>query len=51
VANVARHVRALGNPAPVVAISARTGSGLEVWLDWLRAQNGLQPRVAVGAVG
>lgn len=50
VANIARHVRALGNPAPVVAISARTGSGLEVWLDWLRAQNSLQPRAAASAV-
>ncbi|HEY4645420.1 MAG TPA: hydrogenase nickel incorporation protein HypB [Steroidobacteraceae bacterium] len=39
VANVARQVRELGNPAPVVAISARTGEGLELWLDWLRAQS------------
>ena len=39
VANVARQVRELGNPAPVVAISARTGEGLEMWLDWLRAQS------------
>ena len=38
IANVARHVRELGNPAPVVAVSARTGEGLGVWLDWLRGQ-------------
>ena len=56
VANVARHVRALGNAAPVVALSARTGSGLVVWLDWLRAQSAIQrsatsPAVATEAVG
>jgi hydrogenase nickel incorporation protein HypB len=39
VANVMRHVRALGNPAPVVALSARIGEGLPVWFDWLRAQS------------
>jgi hydrogenase nickel incorporation protein HypB len=38
VANIERHVRALGNPAPVMTLSARTGSGLETWFDWLRAQ-------------
>jgi hydrogenase nickel incorporation protein HypB len=38
VTNIERHVRALGNPAPVVTLSARTGSGLEAWFDWLRAQ-------------
>jgi hypothetical protein len=32
-------VRALGNAAPVVAISARTGLGLDFWLEWLRAQS------------
>ncbi len=55
VANIARHVRALGNAAPVVAISARTGAGLEVWFDWLRGQSAMQrsaPKsaVATGAV-
>jgi hydrogenase nickel incorporation protein HypB len=38
VANVERQVRALGNPAPVMRLSARTGSGLESWFDWLRAE-------------
>ena len=42
VANVTRHVRALGNAAPVVAISARTGLGLDFWLEWLRAQSARQ---------
>jgi len=39
VANVVHQVRALGNPAPVVTISARSGEGMDVWLDWLRAQS------------
>jgi hydrogenase nickel incorporation protein HypB len=42
VANVTRHVRALGNAAPVVAISARNGSGLDFWLEWLRTQSAQQ---------
>lgn len=32
-----QHLRALANPAPVISLSARTGSGMESWLDWLRA--------------
>jgi hydrogenase nickel incorporation protein HypB len=39
VAKVVRHVRELGNPAPVVSLSARTGDGLDAWLDWLRAES------------
>jgi hydrogenase nickel incorporation protein HypB len=36
VEKVARHVRELGNPAPVLGISARTGEGVDAWLAWLR---------------
>ncbi|HYN38601.1 MAG TPA: hydrogenase nickel incorporation protein HypB [Rhodospirillales bacterium] len=31
-------VRGLANEAPVVAVSARDGSGLQRWLDWLGAR-------------
>lgn len=31
-----KHVRALANPAPVIALSARKGRGLTDWLNWLR---------------
>jgi hydrogenase nickel incorporation protein HypB len=45
VAKVVHGVRALGNPAPVIAISARSGEGMAAWLEWLHAQ-----RVAPGGV-
>lgn len=31
------NIRALGNAAPVLSISAKNGAGLEAWADWLRA--------------
>ena len=31
------HVRALANPAPVFTLSARNGSGMQAWFDWIRA--------------
>jgi hydrogenase nickel incorporation protein HypB len=31
-------LRALANPAPIIQLSARRNLGLDVWLDWLRAQ-------------
>lgn len=31
-------LRALANPAPLLPLSAKTGEGLEAWLEWLRAQ-------------
>jgi hydrogenase nickel incorporation protein HypB len=37
-----RHVRALANPAPVLALSARSRQGLEQWLEWLRAETRAQ---------
>jgi hydrogenase nickel incorporation protein HypB len=33
-----RYVRALANPAPVLQLSARSGQGLEQWLQWLRSE-------------
>ncbi|HSC07976.1 MAG TPA: hydrogenase nickel incorporation protein HypB [Steroidobacteraceae bacterium] len=38
VEKVVQGVRALGNPAPVLAISARSGRGMPAWLEWLRGQ-------------
>jgi hydrogenase nickel incorporation protein HypB len=33
-----QHLRALASEAPVLALSARRGPGLDAWLDWLEAQ-------------
>jgi len=30
-----RHLRELANGAPVLEISARSGTGMEAWIDWL----------------
>jgi hydrogenase nickel incorporation protein HypB len=38
VSKVVDAVRALGNPAPVMTVSARSGEGLPAWLAWLQAQ-------------
>jgi len=32
----ARYLRQLANPAPVIEISARSGTGIRDWLDWIR---------------
>ncbi len=54
VSNIARHVRSVGNPAPVMAISARTGEGIDEWLEWLRvertAAHGIERRGSVVAL-
>ena len=42
VSKIERQVRELGNPAPVLTLSARTGAGLPGWLDWLRAEAALR---------
>ena len=34
----ASHVRALANPAPIHTLSARNGSGLHAWFDWIAGQ-------------
>lgn len=36
--NARRYLQNLANPAPVFELSARTGAGLEQWLDWLFAE-------------
>ncbi len=35
-----RCVREIANPAPLFKISAKTGRGMEAWLDWLRGEAG-----------
>jgi len=53
VAAVMGHVRALANPAPVLAISSKTGAGVSDWIDWINARiagqraPALTPRQAV----
>jgi hydrogenase nickel incorporation protein HypB len=47
-AKIAQQLRQLGNPAPVLTISARTGAGLDGWLDWLRNE-AASPRSAAEA--
>ena len=44
-------LRQLASEAPVVEVSARKGSGLDVWLDWLQAELAAlrEQRAAVGA--
>jgi len=43
------HLRNLANPAPVIALSARNGSGMDIWLDWLTSQlASVRQRVADG---
>ena len=34
--SAAEAVRALANTAPITLLSAKSGEGLEAWLDWLR---------------
>lgn len=34
-ARAGAHIRELANPAPVLALSARNGLGVEAWCDWL----------------
>ena len=34
------YVRQIANPAPVYTISAKSGSGMDVWLDWIRREAG-----------
>jgi hydrogenase nickel incorporation protein HypB len=33
-----QHVRELANPADVLELSAKTGDGMQQWLDWVLAQ-------------
>ena len=34
-----RHLRELASSAPVQTLSARSGEGMQAWLDWLRAEH------------
>jgi hydrogenase nickel incorporation protein HypB len=34
----ARHLQENGSTAPVLRVSARSGAGLEAWIDWLVAE-------------
>ena len=44
-----RYLRNLANAAPVITLSARTGSGMENWLAWLGAElDAHRQRVAAG---
>lgn len=37
--NAERHLRELANQAPVHTLSARSGDGMQAWLDWLRQEH------------
>ena len=34
-----RHLRELASAAPVLTLSARSGDGMQYWLDWLRSEH------------
>jgi hydrogenase nickel incorporation protein HypB len=38
-AKAERHVRELASQAPVMALSARSGDGMDAWLNWLRSEH------------
>jgi len=43
------HLRNLANPAQVIELSARSGNGMEIWIDWLTGQlASVRQRVADG---
>ena len=33
-----QYLRQLANPAPVIEVSARSGTGMDTWLDWIQGQ-------------
>jgi hydrogenase nickel incorporation protein HypB len=37
--NARRNLQALANAAPVIELSAKTGAGMEAWLQWLRTEH------------
>ncbi|MEJ2299332.1 MAG: hydrogenase accessory protein HypB, partial [Woeseiaceae bacterium] len=43
-------LRRLASAAPLIEVSARTGDGMDAWLDWLRARLG-EMRTREAAVG
>jgi hydrogenase nickel incorporation protein HypB len=34
------YVRQIANPAPLFNVSAKTGVGMDAWLDWIRCEAG-----------
>jgi hydrogenase nickel incorporation protein HypB len=46
-ARAGAYIRQLANPAPVLALSARTGLGVEAWCDWLVEEIGFHRRQMV----
>jgi len=38
-----QYLRQLANPAPMMTLSARTGEGMNNWLDWIRREAGSRP--------
>jgi hydrogenase nickel incorporation protein HypB len=46
-----RHFRELANAAPAIAVSSRSGVGVDEWIDWLREQVAdCRHRVSVGEI-
>ena len=44
--NARRYLQELANPAPVIELSAKTGAGMDLWLQWLRdAMDSRRPAV------
>jgi len=33
-------LRQIANPAPLYTVSAKTGDGMDAWLDWIRREAG-----------
>jgi len=33
-------LRQIANPAPLYQVSAKTGAGMDAWLDWVRREAG-----------
>lgn len=45
------HLRNLANPAEVIELSARTGEGVDLWVEWLRSQlKSVRQRVERGGI-
>ncbi len=44
-----RNVRNLGNPAPILSVSAKSGDALSAWFEWLRSERAkrLSPTLAL----
>ncbi len=48
-ANAERHLRHLANAAPVIELSARSGAGMQEWVDWLiEERSSIRSRIADG---